>query len=219
MRCASASGTAWRVAAGSAEACGCAEREMGEHERSLCLLPARRGDGGVPAHQPAGAGVGSVQLFVQRGFMGLEPDVTVQADGAQGDSAWRWWKWMRKYRVWEANRKVFLWPENWIEPELKKDRSPFFRDLEKSSIRTKSTSSPSRPRSRTTSKSWMESRNSRSPAFYRRTTAPTRSFMSSAAPPVPNRMSTTTAATTIGSGHHGRRWTWISRATISSRRS
>src|SRR5262245_30245578 len=37
---------------------------------------------------------------------------------------------MRKYRVWEANRKVFLYPENWIEPELKKDRSPFFKDLE-----------------------------------------------------------------------------------------
>src|SRR5947209_3574466 len=70
---------------------------------------------------------GSVQLFVQRCFMGLEPDVEVNADK---DSAWRWWKWMRKYRVWEANRKVFLWPENWIEPELKKDRSEFFKDLE-----------------------------------------------------------------------------------------
>jgi hypothetical protein len=75
-------------------------------------------------------GSGSVQLFVQRCFMGLEPDVVVKADGEDGDSAWRWWKWMRKYRVWEANRKVFLWPENWIEPELKKDRSPFFKDLE-----------------------------------------------------------------------------------------
>ncbi|KYF65237.1 hypothetical protein BE11_24800 [Sorangium cellulosum] len=73
---------------------------------------------------------GSVQLFVQRCFMGLEPDVVVKADGEDGDTAWRWWKWMRKYRVWEANRKVFLWPENWIEPELKKDRSAFFRDLE-----------------------------------------------------------------------------------------
>ncbi len=73
---------------------------------------------------------GSVQLFVQRCFMGLEPDVVVQADGANGDSAWRWWKWMRKYQVWVANRKVFLWPENWIEPELKKDRSPFFKDME-----------------------------------------------------------------------------------------
>jgi hypothetical protein len=73
---------------------------------------------------------GSVQLFVQRCFMGLEPEVTVQVEGADGDSAWRWWQWMRKYRVWEANRKVFLWPENWIEPELKKDRSSFFKDLE-----------------------------------------------------------------------------------------
>src|SRR6266487_641450 len=75
-------------------------------------------------------GSGSVQLFVQRCFMGLEPQVTVQADGPDGDSAWRWWAWMRKYRVWEANRKVFLWPENWIEPELKKDRSSFFKELE-----------------------------------------------------------------------------------------
>jgi hypothetical protein len=73
---------------------------------------------------------GSVQLFVQRCFMGLEPEVAVEADGAQGDSAWRWWTWMRKYRVWEAYRKVFLWPENWIEPELKRDRSTFFKDLE-----------------------------------------------------------------------------------------
>ena len=73
---------------------------------------------------------GSVQLFVQRCFMGLEPDVVVMADGADGDSAWRWWQWMSQYRVWEANRKVFFWPENWIEPELKPDRSPFFKDLE-----------------------------------------------------------------------------------------
>jgi len=75
-------------------------------------------------------GSGSIQLFVQRCFMGLEPDVVVKADGDDGDSAWKWWKWMSKYRVWEANRKVFLWPENWIEPELKKDRSQFFKDLE-----------------------------------------------------------------------------------------
>lgn len=73
---------------------------------------------------------GSVQLFVQRCFMGLEPEVVAQADGDKGDSAWRWWKWMRKYQVWAANRKVFLWPENWIEPELKKDRSSFFKDME-----------------------------------------------------------------------------------------
>jgi hypothetical protein len=73
---------------------------------------------------------GSVQLFVQRCLMALEPEVVVKADGVDGDSAWRWWKWMRKYRVWEANRKVFLWPENWIEPELRREKSQFFSDLE-----------------------------------------------------------------------------------------
>jgi hypothetical protein len=75
-------------------------------------------------------GSGSIQLFVQRCLMGLEPKVKVEAAGATADSAWNWWTWMSKYRVWQANRQVFLWPENWIAPELKKDRSPFFRDLE-----------------------------------------------------------------------------------------
>ena len=27
------------------------------------------------------------------------------------------WTWHNKYRVWDANRKIFLFPENWIEPE------------------------------------------------------------------------------------------------------
>jgi len=88
-------------------------------EMSSCMLTSRLVQGS-----------GSVQLFVQRCFMGLEPDIMVISDGDEGDSAWRWWKWMRKYRVWEANRKVFLYPENWIEPELRSDKSSFFQDLE-----------------------------------------------------------------------------------------
>ncbi|WP_322762908.1 neuraminidase-like domain-containing protein [Frankia sp. Cr2] len=40
------------------------------------------------------------------------------------------WRWLKTYRVWEANRKVFLYPENWLVPELRDDRSPFFMDLE-----------------------------------------------------------------------------------------
>src|SRR4030095_15613033 len=41
-----------------------------------------------------------------------------------------WWEWMSTYRVWKANRKVFLYPENWIEPALRDDKSPFFEELE-----------------------------------------------------------------------------------------
>ena len=33
------------------------------------------------------------------------------------------WQWRKNYRVWEAARKVFLFPENWIEPELRDNKS------------------------------------------------------------------------------------------------
>ena len=31
------------------------------------------------------------------------------------------WGWMQKFRVWEANRKVFVYPENYIEPQARDD--------------------------------------------------------------------------------------------------
>ena len=37
---------------------------------------------------------------------------------------------MQKYRVWEANRKVFLYPENWIKSELRDDKSPIYKEFE-----------------------------------------------------------------------------------------
>ena len=37
--------------------------------------------------------------------------------------------WMKRYRVWQANREVFLWPENWLYPELRDDQSPFFQQM------------------------------------------------------------------------------------------
>jgi peptidoglycan hydrolase-like protein with peptidoglycan-binding domain len=64
----------------------------------------------------------SVQLFIDRCLMNLEPRVSPAALDAEQ------WKWMRRYRVWEANRKVFHWPENWLEPELRDDQSPFFKE-------------------------------------------------------------------------------------------
>jgi hypothetical protein len=69
--------------------------------------------------------ISSVQLFVQRCLLNLEPNVKTDKD-----SDWKQWKWMKNYRIWEANRKVFLYPENWIEPELRDDKTPFFVDLE-----------------------------------------------------------------------------------------
>jgi peptidoglycan hydrolase-like protein with peptidoglycan-binding domain len=88
--------------------------------------------------------ISSVQMFVQRAFLNLEvPDVRVtaeeRADAASLDS-WKQWEWMKNYRVWEANRKVFLYPENWIEPELRDDKSPFFVELENELLQAELTS-------------------------------------------------------------------------------
>ncbi|MDC0749965.1 Tc toxin subunit A-related protein [Polyangium mundeleinium] len=69
--------------------------------------------------------ISSVQTFVQRALLGLEECVP-----ELGEEAAREWDWMKSYRIWEANRKVFLYPENWIEPELRDDKTPFFETLE-----------------------------------------------------------------------------------------
>ncbi len=64
------------------------------------------------------------QLLIQRGLLGLEPDICLEAaDKVE-------WKWRKAYRVWEANRKVFLYPENWIDPSLRLVKSPFFREAQ-----------------------------------------------------------------------------------------
>lgn len=69
----------------------------------------------------------AVQLLVQRCFMGLEPQVRVSLDA---DSAWSEWSWMKYYRVWEANRRVFAYPENYALPELRRDKSEIFKSFE-----------------------------------------------------------------------------------------
>ncbi len=64
----------------------------------------------------------TLQLFIQRCQMNLEEEV-VDVDGDR-------WDVIKMYRVWEANRKVFLYPENWIEPELRQSKTEFFQQAE-----------------------------------------------------------------------------------------
>jgi hypothetical protein len=70
---------------------------------------------------------GSLQLFAQRCLLGIEP--TAVADTAE-DSGWKQWQWMEAYRTWQANRQVFLYPENWTEPALRDDKSEPYQALE-----------------------------------------------------------------------------------------
>lgn len=82
--------------------------------------------------------IGSVQLFIQRCLMNLELE---EAGSPVPEENWaKDWKWMKSYRVWEANRKVFLYAENWIELELRDDKSPFFKDLENELLQNEMTS-------------------------------------------------------------------------------
>lgn len=73
-----------------------------------------------------------VQLFVQRCLMNLEPHVDLSTLSEDEDESAEWgeWEWRKNYRVWEANRKIFLYPENWLEPDWRDDRTPIFRELE-----------------------------------------------------------------------------------------
>lgn len=68
--------------------------------------------------------VSCIQLFVQRALMGLEGSYTLN------DTQKEQWEWMKNFQVWVANRKVFLYPENWIDGDLREDKTPFFLELE-----------------------------------------------------------------------------------------
>lgn len=69
--------------------------------------------------------ISSLQLFIQRCLLNLEPKVHPSAiiNSKQ-------WEWVKRYRVWEANRKIFLFPENWLEPEFRDDKTHLFTELE-----------------------------------------------------------------------------------------
>ena len=70
--------------------------------------------------------ISSVQTFIQRCLLNLETGVAPSSIHADR------WEWMKRYRVWEANRKIFLWPENWLEPEFRDDKTHLFAELESS---------------------------------------------------------------------------------------
>jgi hypothetical protein len=87
------------------------------------------GDGATSRVREA---IAATQLYLQRYLLGLED--AVLPDGVDPedvkDRLRAWWTWMRNYRTWEANRKVFLFPENYLRPELRARKTPAFKALE-----------------------------------------------------------------------------------------
>jgi len=68
--------------------------------------------------------IASLQLFIQRCLLNMELQVHPSTINSKQ------WEWMKRYRVWEANRKIFLFPENWLEPEFRDDKTHLFAELE-----------------------------------------------------------------------------------------
>ena len=69
--------------------------------------------------------INSVQLFLQRCQLGLEPNVTLTPDDVTE------WSWMSDYQTWAADRQTFVYPENYLDPTLRSDVTELFTDLQK----------------------------------------------------------------------------------------
>jgi hypothetical protein len=82
------------------------------------------------------AAISSLQLYVHRCRINLEQsDETLirQVEPIRVDPGLipeKEWEWRKNYRVWEANRKVFLYPENYMIPGLRESKSELFKELE-----------------------------------------------------------------------------------------
>lgn len=67
---------------------------------------------------------GAVQMYLNRARANLEPGIVSLPIPEV------WWEWITTYRMWEANRKVFLYPENYLVPTLRSSSTSLFRTLE-----------------------------------------------------------------------------------------
>src|SRR5262249_7836544 len=88
------------------------------------------------------AGLSSLQLYVYRCLVNLEQaasDGLAVLSKIDVEEISQQWEWRQNYPVWEAKPKVFLYPENYILPELRDNKSPQFQDLENNLLQQKIT--------------------------------------------------------------------------------
>jgi hypothetical protein len=86
-------------------------------------------DGCFPTSRVVAA-ISSVQAYMHRVLMNLEQsadgELRVSPDLVPRDE----WEWRKNYRVWEANRKVFLWAENYLDPDVRDDKTQLYEEFE-----------------------------------------------------------------------------------------
>ncbi|MGN6373513.1 MAG: aldo/keto reductase, partial [Solirubrobacteraceae bacterium] len=66
----------------------------------------------------------AAQLYLQRCRLLLERGIE------NLDIPEPWWEWIMNYRTWQANREVFLYPENYMVPSVRRNRTNLFKELE-----------------------------------------------------------------------------------------
>ena len=79
---------------------------------------------------PITEAIAAIQLYFHRYLMNLEPTAATGDDATRRLKFKEQWRWLKNYRVWEANRKVFLYPESYIRPELRDTRTAAFKALQ-----------------------------------------------------------------------------------------
>ncbi len=68
----------------------------------------------------------AAQLYIQRCIMSLEEGVVVKKSDLPESN----WDWMMSFQTWVANRQVFLYPENFVDPGIRKSKTDLFVTLE-----------------------------------------------------------------------------------------
>ncbi|WP_353273153.1 neuraminidase-like domain-containing protein [Wolbachia endosymbiont (group A) of Portevinia maculata] len=74
---------------------------------------------------PIKAALNSIQLYIHRAMMKIEEGVEVDKDFTEEK-----WKWLSSYREWEASNKIKLYPENYLNPTLRKVITPEYKKLQ-----------------------------------------------------------------------------------------
>ncbi|MFT4314042.1 MAG: neuraminidase-like domain-containing protein [Wolbachia pipientis] len=74
---------------------------------------------------PIKAALNSVQLYIHRAMMKIEEGVEVKPEFTEEK-----WKWLSSYREWEASNKIKLYPENYLNPTLRKIVTPEYKKLQ-----------------------------------------------------------------------------------------
>ena len=88
------------------------------------------------------AAISTLQQYAERCRQGLEqtrlkyvPQVSVPPSAIPAQQ----WEWRKNFRVWQANRKVFLYPESYLDPALLDVKTPLFEELEDDLLQQKIT--------------------------------------------------------------------------------